>query len=705
MEMVEKLVASRLERHRLDTMFAPRSVALVGASEKSLWSQLIMRNYVDFGYAGKLFAVNKTGAPAHGLPGFTSCGKIGEPVDVAFIFVPQNVVIAAMEDAAAAGIHNVVILSSGFAEVGGDGARAQAAMLERANALGVTVWGPNSLGFNNVSERTPVSVIPVVKPILPPAIAIVSQSGASAAELNEYAHSQNIGTSFVAATGNEGGVNLAEVIDYLVDHQPTRAIAVFAEAIRDPAAFECAAARARAKRKPIVILKIGRSSLAAAVAQAHTGSLAGDDKVFDAVCERLGIVRVGSAEDLIATAGLLASTGPLAKQGLGFISISGGACTLVADGCEGAGVDLPPNPPETVDALRGALSEFASTLNPLDITGAAVRDPSYFERVIPIVAASPEVGLVAINMTVPTMDGQGVPAALAAIGRAVKTLDKPAVLVATVNKALNELSRAAIAEHGLPHVVAGIDDLVRAVRAAAWWSGEIANRARPLLLDQQATGDAPRPNTERSTLDYLAAAGVPVIPGRVAKTAAEAADFAATLDDPIVLKIASPDIAHKTEVGGVRLNLAAAEVAAAAEGIFADVARLKPDAAIDGIVVSPMRAAGLELLVGITRDPSWGLVLTLGFGGVLVELLTDAVLAPLPVDRPLVLEMLGRLRGAKLLNGYRGAPAADLDAIADAVVRITEAAAALGPDLQALEINPLLVRGGTVEALDALAVW
>lgn len=696
---------SRTFQHRLAPMFEPRSVALVGASEKSVWSHLIMRNYRDFAYDGRLFAVNLQGAPAHGLPGFKSCVDIGEQVDLAFIFVPHTVVMAALEDAAAAGIRNVAILTSGFSETGAEGADLQARLLARADELGVALWGPNSLGFNNVSAGIPVSVIPIVKPILPPSIAIVSQSGASAAELNEFAHSQNIGTSFIAATGNEGRITLADMVDYLVDHEPTKAIAVFAESIRDPETFIRAADRARALAKPIVILKIGRSALAGAVAQAHTGSLAGDDKVFDAVCERLGIIRVDNTEDLINVAGLLAVTGPLRAPGLGYMSISGGACTLVADGAEAAGVSLPPNGPETVAALRAVLPAFASTLNPLDVTGIVVREPQLFERIIPVVSAAPDIGLLAIGMTVPTMEGQGIPAALEAIGRAVQAIDKPAIMVSTTNKALNELSREVLSANALPHVINGIDDMLRAVSKAVWWSQQLGQPKLPMHLYRQAETGLQRPVTERATLDYLASAGVPIIPGTIARTADEAEAFASALGESVVLKIASADIAHKTEVGGVKLNVKPEDVAGAAETIFAEVSRHRPDAAIDGVIVSPMRSGGIELLVGITRDPTWGLCLTVAFGGVLVELLTDAVLSPLPVDRTQVVEMLVRLRGAKLLQGYRGAPPADLDAIADAVVKITEAAFALGPGLAALEINPLLVNGPQVEALDALAIW
>ena len=268
---------TRAAAHRLETLFSPRSIAVVGATEKSPWTGFISKNFRDFGFPGEVYAINRSGTDALGLKGFTSCAAVGKPIDVAFITVPQAAVLEALGEAAEAGVRNAVILTSGYGEAGPEGIALQEELLAKAAGWGMNVWGPNSLGFNNMSARTPVSAIPALLPLLEPRIAIVSQSGATASELNEFAHSQNVGTSFVAATGNEGQLTLSDVVDYLVDHEETRAIAIFAESIRDPLTFERAATRARAKRKPIVVLKIGRSELATEVAKAHTGSLAGND--------------------------------------------------------------------------------------------------------------------------------------------------------------------------------------------------------------------------------------------------------------------------------------------------------------------------------------------------------------------------------------------------------------------------------------------
>jgi acyl-CoA synthetase (NDP forming) len=699
----EKLRGIIRVTHRLAALFAPRSIAMIGATDKSFWSQEIFRNFAVCGFPGKVFMVNKRGAPAHGQPGYASCRDIGEKIDAGYIFVPLEAVFDAVEDAAAAGINFLSVLTSGFAETDAAGKQLQAELLTFANARGVTIFGPNSLGFVNLIARAPLSAIRIMPPVLPPSIAVVSQSGASAVDLYDFAQQQNIGISFIAATGNEGQIDLADIIDYLVDEPATKAIAVFAETIRDAQKFATAAERARKIKKPIVILKIGRGALSAQVALAHTGSLVGDDKVFAAACRRYGVIRVASAEDLILTAGLLAQTGFLRRPGIGVVSLSGGACTLVADMAEEMGVSLPPLMPSTIAALREFMPQYGSTLNPLDITGAALRETSLFTKSIRTVAADENIGLVAMCFTPPNNIHQTIDTALPGVGEGARGLDKPVVIVTTLLKNSNDYARGKITEHGLPFVIGGLDHAMRAIGKASWWSGELAKSAPPLHVKGATNGR--HPVTERETLDYLAEFGVPVIPASIVTSAEAAAAAAAALGGKVALKIASPDIAHKTEVGGVRLGLSGAAVAAAFDDIMTSVAARAPAARLDGVIVSPMRAGGLELFVGTAMDPVWGPVIAIGLGGVWVEALNDTATSLLPVSAPEVVAMLKSLRAAKLLQGFRGAPPADLDAIAEIIVRIGNAALALGPSLASLEINPLWVSGAKIEALDALAVW
>jgi acyl-CoA synthetase (NDP forming) len=701
---LEKIMRDRtsaIPPSQLASLFAPRHIVLVGATDKSFWSQIIYSNFAPSGYAGQVFLVNKRAAPAHGQVAYATCRDLPATPDLAYIYVPIEGVEDALEDAAAAGVKAAIILTSGFAEAGEEGARLQDNLLAAARRHGMVIFGPNSLGFLNLAENIPVSPMRVMQPVLPPSVGLVSQSGATAIDLYDFAQQENIGLSFIAATGNEAQVDISTVISYLVDAPHTKAIAVFAETIRDPAAFIAAAERARAARKPIVILKVGKSALSAQVAQAHTGSLVGDDRAFDAACKRHGVVRVTSCEDLILTAGLLAAVGPLKRPGIGITSISGGACTLIADRAEEAGVSLPALAPATVAALREIMPGYGSTLNPLDITGAAVRDATLFRTTLTAIARDPQIGLVGVCMTPPNGVRQSSPAGLTEIGNGAREVDVPVVVISTHLKNLNDFSRDSIAEHRLPFVIGGLDHAVRAFGHAAWWSAQLS---RPAAAPYETVPSGAHPVTERETLGYLAGFGVPVIPARLVTNADEAA--AAAFDGPVVLKIASPDIAHKTEVGGVRLNISGADaVAAAFQEIMRNANTAAPNARLDGVIISPMRTQGIELFVGITWDPSWGPVVALGLGGIWVEALADTALALLPVKQDEVVEMLQSLRASRVLNGFRGAPPVNFCAVADVIVKIGEAALALGPSLAALEINPLLVNGDQVEALDGLAVW
>jgi acyl-CoA synthetase (NDP forming) len=712
--------------HPLSKLFNPRSVAIVGASEKSTWTVMQRRCIEGYGFDGRTYAVNRSGSAVFGWPGFTSCSAIGEPVDAAYLCVPQDAVLEAIDDIARAGIRAAVVLTSGYGETGADGVGAQVELAARASALGIALLGPNCLGFANVAAKTAITGISPRGRILENGrVGFVCQSGATAAELLEFAQQQGIGVSFFAATGNEAQIAIADVVDYLVDDPETRVIMVFAETIRHAERFAAAARRALTAGKPIVALKVGASDLGASVAQAHTGSLVGNDRVFSAACARLGIIRVDSVEDLVITAGVLAHTGPLRPGGAGIASISGGACTLIGDHGERAGMPSPPFAAATVARLREFLPSYATTLNPLDVTGAFVRDPAILENALAVIGEDPGIALRLCVMNLPSVEGMTTPtpAMLAAVGRGLARGSTPGLLVVQTIKPVTDVSRRIMAEHGIPGVTGGLDHMVRAVAHTFWWSDRhraarlvaasalAASEAAPVIPRATAPRPtparlAPGPNTERDVLDYLAQFGVPVIPAAIARSADEAASHARRFGGRVALKIVSPDITHKTEVGGVRLGLEGeAAVAEAWGNIDAAVRRARPAARIDGVLVSPMRERGLELFVGTARDADWGMVLALGLGGVWVEVLKDTALSLLPICREDVLGMLASLRAARILGGYRGAPAADLAAIAEVVVRIGEAALALGSRAASLEINPLLVDGSRVEALDGLVVW
>jgi acyl-CoA synthetase (NDP forming) len=695
----------------LHSLFSPRSIALVGASERSAWSNTAHKNLVDFGFTGRILPVNRKGDAVYGRPAATSLRALGEAVDLALLMVPQAAVEDVLDEAREAGIRNAVVLASGYAETGAAGQALQERLRAKALEAGIHLIGPNCVGFVNYVRRTPVFTITPPLPILPGSLANISQSGAVGTLTHQYAHKQGIGLSHIVTTGNEAVIDVGRVIWHMADDPDTRSIAVFIEAVRDVASFRAGAERARAAGKPVVVLKIGRSAATAKSAQAHTGALVGDDRVFDAVCQSLNILRVDSIEEMVVTAELIARTGVLRGDGVGFSSISGGICEILGDRAESVGIRLPEPSPATVQRLQAALPDFGTPHNPLDTTGAIILDPKLMGETTRILLEEPRFDLLGVAFDVPISQQQERSYSrpgLEAIQQACDAGGIPALILSHTAQSLTDHARGTVEALGLNYFPCGLELAVPAIgRAVAWSRAMRETQARPAAAAApQPAAPAERPEGERALLQALGRCGVPVIPQALARNAQEAATAAAACGCPVAIKIASPDIAHKTEVGGVALNIATPEAAAAAcDAMLAAVARQAPGARIDGVVVSPMRAPGVELLVGVRSDPLWGPVLALGLGGVWVEILKDTQLRLLPATEDDVLDMLGRLKGRALLDGYRGTPAVDRRAVARAVVAIAQAAQALGPQLDTLEINPLRAGPDGAEALDALAVW
>jgi acetate---CoA ligase (ADP-forming) len=722
---------------RLTSLFRPRSVALVGASDKSAFSQIAYHNLVRFGFAERTYLVSRRGTPTHGQPTVTSCAQIGEPVDVAYLMVPQAGLLEALDDAAAAGIRNACVLSSGYAEAGEAGRAAQDELARHAAGLGLVLLGPNHLGFANLTDGVPVCSIPGL-PAEGGPVALLSQSGASSSAMTDFAAMANVGLSYLVTLGNEAMITAGHVLDYLVDDPGTRAVAVFMETVRDPETFRRAARRAAEAGKAIVVLKAGSSALSARTAAAHTGALVGDDRVIDAVFADLGIIRVDSIEDMLITAGAAAALGRLGRTGIGIVSISGGACDIVADRADDLGADLPALAPATKDALAAIMPAYGTVQNPLDVTGAAIIDPTIFTRSIEAMSADPSIGVIGVVNSIPWIDtGQpyGGQMFVDAIGAGMRAASCPTAYVNQVMQPVTGYTRAAMERGGVPYVIPGLRQAVVALRNVAWWSeatrasgglggvvppqggsggmgppGEGASRV-PDARAPAAPVPVPAPGLRRGKWSepaaraLLAEAGIPVVPARLAGSADEAVQAAAEyLGGPLSVKIVSADILHKSDIGGVRLDVAADE--GAVRAAYQAVTAAAPDGArIEGVLVSPMRRGGAELLVGVVPDPQWGPVLAVAIGGLFVEVLRDSALAPLPVTPGQAGRLLDRLRGRAVLDGVRGAAPADRDALAAVIARIGDLALALGDSLESLEVNPLLVDGDRIEALDAVVTW
>nr|WP_237182647.1 acetate--CoA ligase family protein [Roseomonas marmotae] len=684
----------------------PRSIAILGASDRSRWSRTAFDNLREGGFGGAVHLVNRRGGQVHGQAAAGSVAALGEAPDLGLVLVPAEAVADSVRDLGAAGARSAVILTSGFAELGAEGATVQQSVADAARQAGVRLLGPNSLGFINFADGVCAWTTPVRAPTRRDGVAIVSQSGATAYFLSTLAWRQDVGLSHVVATGNEADLDLAAVALSLLRQPATRSLALFIETVRDPAGFLALARAALEARKPLVVLKVGASEVTAKSALAHTGALVGDDRVFDGLCAQYGIIRARSVEELLTTADIMGRAGPLRPGGLGVISNSGGICEIAADSAAARGLVLPELAADTAAALRATIPGFATPHNPLDLTGAIT--PEQCGAVVDIVAAQP--GLAAVlcpYYEVPT-DAVDVNERLsglhAALASGLSRAPVPGFVVSYTGTHLSPLSKRIVAETGMPYLACGLDLAVTALSGSARWSERL--RQPPAGAAKPPVAEPERPRSEHTALRCLARHGVPVVPAVLAKDAEQAVQAAEAMDGAVVLKIASPDIGHKSDMGGVALGLRGAEAVRDAHArIRAAAEAHAPQAAVEGVLVAPMRPRGIELFVGVTRDPQWGAVLAVGLGGVWVEVLKDVALRLLPVDAAEVRRMLASLRGAAMLAGQRGIPAADLDAVAEAVARIGDAALAFGPDLAALDVNPLWVRGDQVEALDALCIW
>ncbi|WP_162241837.1 acetate--CoA ligase family protein [Pseudorhodoferax sp. Leaf267] len=693
----------------LALLLRPRSVALYGASDKSAWSRGIVNATRTLGYDGPMFAINRSASPAHGLPGFRSATQIGAPVDTACVLAPAASVPQVFDDMAQAGIRTAVVLSSGFSETGPEGAAAQQRLLEQARRHGITFMGPNSMGVAHIAARSGLCAFTVPEPVLPGGLACVSQSGSMCVALADYALQQGVGLSFMAAMGNEAMVDLCDVVEHLMDDPATRAIGVCAATVRNPARFVAVARRALAVRKPIVVLKLGRGARSAAIAPAHTGALTGDDAVFDAVCRHHGVLRADSLEDLVGTAALLAHTGPIGPGGIAYVSPSGGACSVFAEAAERAGLPMPALAPATLERLRSVLPDDARTDNPFDTTGAVINDPTLLTHCLQAIADDPGVALTVCGYTIGSKDkrsGTRLPLMQAA-GAALAPLGPRALLASHALRPSTPLLREAQQAVGIPFVTGGIAHLARSLAKAIDWSARLA---APPLADAGPAGPAgpacERPVGERAVLRHLQRHGVPVVPTLLAATAVQAQDAARQFRSPVALKVSAPDVAHKTEAGGVRLDVRGdTDVSRAFGDIVRSVHTRRPEALIEGVAVSPMRRGGVELRVSVTRDAAWGPLLAVGLGGIWSEVLTDVQMRPLPLRGEEIAAMLRALRGFGLLAGARGQEPADLHGLVRAIESIGDAALALHPAAAVLQVNALRVAGRQIEALNGLVTW
>jgi len=696
---------------RMRSFFAARTVALVGASDRSPWATTVAHNLRLTQPDRAVIAVHPKEAEVFGQAPARSLRELAGAVDLAYVMTGARAAPEVLEDASGAGIRNAVVLATGFGETGD--IEAEATLAARAATCDVTMLGPNCLGFLNAHTGVAPLGIPLAAPVPAGAVGAVLQSGAMAAAVIDFARARGIGLSVLATLGNEAVVTAPDVIDYLIEDEHTRAIALFLEAVRDGRRFAEVAARAQAAGKPTVVFRVGRSEQGKRNSLAHTGAIAGNDAVTEAAFGQMGVVRTRSLEELIATAGLFAALPRLPRgRRMGVVSASGGACGIIADLAADEGIDLPEFTPATVDALRDLLPEQAAAHNPLDTTGfgmARVRPTatSLVDDALEVVARDRGLDLVLNVFSPPKPTGSGaarLDERLRLVAGIIHGAPVPIVQADMTCVDIDHSREGLFAELGL-HVVGGIDLAMRAVGHVVRFVEARDRRVRwaPPIWAGPVTG-VQRTWSEHEARLALAAAGVTCVPAELVTDEDLAVAAAARFGVPVALKICSPDITHKSDVGGVVLDASGPDAVRAGFRRVAGAAERAGGARVEGVLVSPMRSGGTELFLSVSVDPTFGPVLAAGIGGLWIEALADTGLRLLPVEESEVIDLLGSLRGHAVLTGGRGSQPVDLKAVARMARRLSEFALAAGPALVVAELNPVLCAGERVEALDALII-
>lgn len=692
-------------------LLAPASVAFVGVSAKGTGAGAkMLKSAQRLGFEGPIWPVNATAESIAGLPCYASLAALPGRPDCLVVAVPGGAVQEVVEEAAGLGIPAVLVVSEGFADTGTDeGRERQARLVRTARKAGIALAGPNCMGVATLAHRFAATMADVPADLVPGGISLVSQSGGLLNAVAELAANRGIGFNYLISIGNQAALDLADYIDYLADDPATSVIAVMMEGAKDGRRFRAAVERA-ARVKPLVILKLGRSEAGQAATLAHTGTLAGRHEAYEALFRRAGVAAVESLDELVETAALMAALPLPAGDGLCLLTVSGGATSLIGDLGDRAGVTFPPLAPETVARVGQALGIERPFGNPLDTVGMPrLRPDGALEGVVAALMDDPAIDMIGLVLG---MRLQGVENHDRLVGRLAdlaKDARKPLFALSFISGSLTGHWRDFGRSRGLP-LVEDLELGLRAVRHLADYAafrhraGTIAPARNSNYVPQRGTED--RVLSEAASKQILAAAGLPVTREALAADPGAAARIAAEFGEPVALKVQSPDIPHKSDIGGVRLAVPPGEVEAAAREILDSAARACPEARIEGVLVQEMITEGAEFLLGMTRDEQFGPLVVVGGGGVMVEVFKDAAVGLAPLSRPEAEDMIGRLKISAVLDGFRGAGALDRGALVDCLVAFSDFVAETDGRFSAIDLNPVFVRGAGrgVRIADALIV-
>jgi acetate---CoA ligase (ADP-forming) len=699
--------------HPLDSFFAPDSIALIGASrdhEKIPGRLLAMLRKNEF--PGKLYPINPNYDDIDGLKCYKSVADVGATIDLAVIIIPARAVLGALEQCAKAGVKNAVIISSGFAEEGGDSAATQDAIAALAKRTGMRISGPNAEGFYSQVQRVAATFSPTVdvKPDAPDLVAtkrrigIVAQSGGIGFAIYHRARALGIALSYVVSAGNESDLGAGEFLDYLVEDASTDVILLFIEGVRDVDKFLIAARRAAEIGKPIIVTKVGRSGAGERAAASHTASMAGWSAAYDAVFARYGFIVSNDLDEAVTIAAVL-TTNPLPKgDRVAVLTVSGGAGIWGADTVSMQGLKVPELSASIQTEIRELLPSYGTAGNPIDVTAQGVNSGG-LQRSIDLLAVSDEVDAILVVLSLSS--DVRMPFKEAELKPVIDAQNKPVVFYSYTLP--SHFARRELAKSGVV-VLSGLTHVGVAMRQLADYARfKPAPPADSMALpSRDLSGFLKSPKlSEFDSKSLMRDAGI-ALPDEVLVTEKGALDAAiARAGFPMVMKIQSRDIPHKSEIGGVRVNITSkGEAFAVYQSLLESAQRHRPSADIQGVLVGPMAKKGVEIIVGTLQDATFGAMIMVGLGGITTELFRDVIYRPAPVSATEASAMLDALEAAPLLYGFRGAPKADVAALSLLISQISLLAAQQAREISEIEINPVLVHpvGQGVTIVDALVV-
>ena len=687
-------------RTDLERFFSPRAIAIIGASQDlNTISGQPLKHLQSHGYKGKLYPVNPRYQEIAGVKCYPSLADVPETPDLALILINASRVADMLRQCGAKRVPYVIIFSSGFSEVGGGGVDLQRELAEIAREHDIGVIGPNCQGMINVADRVFAGFGSVFSSDYEPGpVSMVSQSGGFGFSVMNLS-SLDGGLAFrqMVTTGNEIGVSTLDFIEYFIRDPKTEIIAGYIEGLRDARRLMDVGDKALAAGKPVLMWKVGNTEQGQRAAASHTANLGGAMALYRSVFQQKGIIQVEDIQDVVDYGRAFQSHRLPAGNRLAIITISGGAGILMTDECVGRGMRLAELGPETLEKLRGFIPSFGSLLNPVDVTAAIFNDTSLVNRTMQTIIDDPAVDCIA--MILASLQGQLADTIAAEIVAVARKTDKPVFLAWSARTAVAKEAYALLDEARIPHYKSPVR-CGRALAAMSWYAeakrrNERQRNDKPLEISRPAaqkelaarTSDIAEYEAKRILAEY----GIPVTREALATSADEAAATAKRIGYPVAIKVQSPDISHKTEAKAVRLNVAdERELRVAYDEVLANARAYKPEARIEGVLVQEM-AKGTEAILGVTNDALFGPAVMFGLGGIFAEVMKDVSFRLAPVTPAAAREMIAEIKAYPVLAGARGRPPADVDALADAIVRLSALAVDLKDHLAELDVNPLFV--------------